>query len=88
MSKKNSRRFFLDFQEDGSVMITAPKRTEFDDRFDYPKLVGQSAVEGGGAISTGFNQALEFDDRIFMISIRSVPNEKASMPREKLEKGV
>jgi hypothetical protein len=87
MSKKNSRRFFLDFQEDGSVMITAPNRTGFDDRFDYPKLFGQSAVEGGGAISTGFHQSLEFAKRIFMISIRSVPDEKAETPREKLEKG-
>ncbi|HXG58132.1 MAG TPA: hypothetical protein VNL91_03845 [Thermoanaerobaculia bacterium] len=42
--EKHTRRLFVDLQEDGKVIISAPKRTAFD-YGSFPVLSGNSSEE-------------------------------------------
>lgn len=71
---KNARRFFLDIDEDGTVVLSAPKRTAFDGRHDFPDQQGSSNVGEG---NVGFYGKINFADRLFTVKVESQPKGKS-----------
>lgn len=82
---RNARRFFFDVEEEGSVILSAPNRTAFDERFDFPMLRGESNVAGDplamsrlsslSGAAGGFHASFEFGGRVFFVNVQSVPKE-------------
>lgn len=66
---KNSRRFFLDVDEDGNIILSAPGRTAFEDRRDFP------VVHGSSADDEGFFGHVEFAGRLYQIRVKSSPKD-------------
>jgi hypothetical protein len=80
----NATRLWVDVDERGNIIITRPKRTEFDGRNpnehgcsdiagDALKVSRLTAMSGGLA---GFSCTLELHGRLFFLNIQSIPTEQ------------
>lgn len=81
MKADNARRFFLDLDDRGNVILSAPKRTEFDDREKWQHGASNVAPPEGQdmravfRVLSGFSAAIELGGRVFFVNIKSVPKE-------------
>lgn len=82
MKADSARRFFLDLDDLGNVILSAPKRTEFDEREKWQHgssdiLTDRTpeAMAKSHSLHVGFKGAIEMGGRLFFITIQSVAKE-------------
>lgn len=66
---RNARRFFLDIEAHGNVILSAPKRTAFDHGSEFPVICGDS---GDAQFIAEFN----FGGRTWTVTVDSWPELK------------
>lgn len=80
----NARRYFLDLNTEGEVILSAPPRTSFESQGGFPWQSGKTAIEpppgfnmeNSRTILGGFRGCIELEGRLFFVSIQSVPVER------------